>query len=345
MLVSVIVPVRNEAANIQRTLECLCAQEFNPLEYEILVVDGLSEDDTTAQVEAVAQEHAHVRLLTNPKRLSSAARNIGIRASHGRYVIIVDGHCAIHDRGYLTNVVEAFEQSGADSLGRPQPLRTEGASPFQEAVAAARKSWLGHNPDSDIYSEKARFTPPDNVAVAYRREVFDRVGYFDEQFDACEDVEFNTRVRMAGLTCYFTPAIRVDYQPRATLPALLFQMFRYGAGRSRLGRKHRGSITLPSLVPVFWLLWLPVSFALGFVLPFFAMAFCGSLLLYSLSILAESLRLSIRRPARLLTRTPFVFFAIHIGFGWGFLRDRLAPFTFRQRTSGRLLGFRRSVLP
>ena len=159
----------------------------------------------------------HLQVLSNPKRLSSAARNVGVRHARGRYLVIVDGHCAIHDRQYLSKMAAAFERSGADCLGRPQPLRVEGASAFQLAVAAARESWLGHNPDSDIYSDRPRYVPPDNVAVAYKREVFDKVGLFDEQFDACEDVEFNTRVRQAGLTCYFEPAIRADYQPRGTL--------------------------------------------------------------------------------------------------------------------------------
>src|SRR5947207_3179263 len=83
---------------------------------------------------------------------------------------------------------EAFQRSRADCLGRPQPLRVEGATRFQLAVALARESWLGHNPDSANFANRERFVTPDNVAVAYRREVFDRVGLFDESFDACEDV-------------------------------------------------------------------------------------------------------------------------------------------------------------
>lgn len=323
MLVSVIVPVRNEAAHIRHTLDCLRNQQFESSQFEVIVVDGLSDDATANLVQECQTNFPNLHLLSNPKRLSSAARNVGIRHAIGQYIVIIDGHCAIQDPRYLANLVDAFEESGADSLGRPQPLRVEGANSFQLAVATARESWLGHNPDSDIYSDKARFVQPDNVAVAYRREVFDKVGYFDEQFDACEDVEFNTRVRRAGLTCYFTPAIRVDYQPRANVRGLVYQMFRYGMGRSRLGRKHPDSMTLPSLVPVLWLIWLPFTFSLGYLSPVFAAAFCISLLVYSLAILGESLRLSRGQIWRLNLRVPIIFFAIHIGFAWGFLRDRV----------------------
>lgn len=323
MLVSVIIPVRNESAHIQQTLAHLHRQEFDADEFEIIVVDGESEDQTVFRVQEVAHSFRHLHVLSNPKRYSSAARNLGIRHARGQYILIVDGHCAIHNRHYLSNLIEAFMQSGADCLGRPQPLRSNDATDFQDAVALARESWLGHNPDSANFSNRPRFVSPDNVAVAYRREVFDRVGLFDEQFDACEDVEFNTRVRQAGMTCYFTPSIRVDYQPRETLRGLIFQMFRYGTGRSRLSRKHPGSVTLPSLAPAVWLIWLPLSFALGFLSPLFAVAFCLSLLFYSISVLCESLRLTVFKRSRLGVHVPFIFFSIHIGYGWGFLRERL----------------------
>jgi len=329
MLVSVIVPVRNEAAHIGETLAFLARQEFPPDQFEIIVVDGQSDDDTAGRVAGLQAEIPQLKLFANPRRLSSAARNVGIRGSTGWYVVIVDGHCQIHDPLYLRKLVDAFESSGADCLGRPQPLRTAGASCFQRAVAVARESWLGHNPDSDIYSAEARFVPPDNVAVAYRREVFDKVGLFDEMFDACEDVEFNTRVREAGLTCYFTPAIRVDYQPRGTLQGLVFQMSRYGSGRSRMWRKHPQSITLPGLVPAAWLVWLTLTFGLGFANNLFASAFCLSLVVYSMSLVGESLRLAHAQPLAILARTPVIFAAIHIGYGWGFLRDRLTTLTSR----------------
>lgn len=323
MLISVIVPVRNEAPNIRQTLDCLHRQDFDPSKCEVIVVDGLSEDATTTIVREIQPRFPNLRLLSNPKRLSSAARNIGIQHARGQFIVIVDGHCAIHDPRYLANLVEAFQRSGADCLGRPQPLRTEGATKFQQAVALARESWLGHNPDSDNFATRERFVAADNVAVAYRREVFARVGLFDESFDACEDVEFNTRVRQAGLTCFFTPAIRVDYQPRSTLTGLFHQMFRYGWGRSRLGRKHRSAVTLPSLVPVMWFLWLPVGIVLSLFSTVFAIAFAASLATYLFAVLGESVRVSWKRSLRFAPSVPLIFFTIHLGFAWGFIRERI----------------------
>ncbi len=243
--VTVIVPVRNEAACIERTLCRLTAQNYDPCRFEIIVADGRSTDQTVPVVRRMQAKHSNIRLLYNPRRLSSAARNLGVRHGRGDLFIIVDGHCDIADVNYLKKMVSAFQRSGADCLGRPQPLEIECPSSLQQAIGLARSSWLGHNPSSFIFSSSEQFVDASSVAVAYRREVFERVGFFDERFDACEDVELNTRIDAANLKCWFTPDIVVHYHPRSSLKGLAYQMSRYGRGRLRLGWKHPKSLTAP----------------------------------------------------------------------------------------------------
>ena len=149
--VSIIVPIRNEANYIGATLRTLLDQDFPQAEFEVLVADGGSTDATVAIVRGLQAEYPNLRLYFNPQRISSAARNLAIRHMSGRYAVIIDGHCHIPDRDYLRNVVDAFEASGADTLGRPQPLDSPNPTPFQRAVAVARASRLGHNPESDIF--------------------------------------------------------------------------------------------------------------------------------------------------------------------------------------------------
>ena len=249
LFVSVVVPVRNEAPCIERTLQCLLAQDYDPGRFEVLVIDGESNDGTPEIVARMARDHANLRLLQNPQRLSSAARNVGIRNARGEVVLVVDGHCEVNDRQHLRRLAAAFQHSGADCIGRPQPLDVAGTSAVQRAIAAARGSRLGHHPDSFIYSSHSRIVPAKSVAVAYRRGVFERVGYFDETFDACEDVELNHRIDLARLKCLFAPEVAVRYVPRNTLRGLFRQMVRYGRGRVRLWRKHPETMTLKTLLP------------------------------------------------------------------------------------------------
>jgi succinoglycan biosynthesis protein ExoA len=318
--ISIIMPVRNESASILRTLKPLLAQNYDPARYEILVVDGESTDGTPQLVRELEPKHSNLKLLTNPGRLSSAARNIGIRQARGDLLVIVDGHSDVETGDYLREVAASFERSGADCLGRPQPLDVAGASPLQQAVAMARASWLGHHPASHIYSDMERKVPPQSVAVAYRRSVFEKIGPFDEAFDACEDVEFNHRVDKAGLTCVLSPNIRVRYQPRSSLRGLFRQMARYGRGRVRLLCKHPETFSLASLVPGIFVLALIIGGMASCFSATAAICYSAALAVYTAVVLTISGWIALKsRNLRPAVWLPFVFPTIHIGCGVGAL--------------------------
>jgi succinoglycan biosynthesis protein ExoA len=316
--ISVIVPVRNEAASLERTLRVLLAQDFPRDQFEVIVADGASTDATVPVVRRLQGEFSNLKLVYNPGRFSSAGRNTALRHASMDVAVIVDGHCHVPDRHYLKNLAAAFDASGADCLGRPQPLDVPDPTPFQRAVSVARSSRLGHNPGSDIYSDRPKFVAPQSTAVAYTRAVFHRVGLFDEAFDACEDVEFNERVHAAGLTCYFAPSARVVYEPRKGVPALFYQLSRYGLGRARLAFKHPSSLTLPALVPPLWLAWIVVGAVMSLFVPFVGLAWLAGLGLYAAVLVAAGLVLGRGEPMRVRVRIPAVFAAVHLGFAWGF---------------------------
>jgi glycosyltransferase involved in cell wall biosynthesis len=319
--VSVIVPVRNESRSIEPTLRSLLTQEFPREAFEVIVADGCSTDDTVPIVRRLQGEFPNLKLVFNPGRFSSAGRNTALRHATKDVAVIVDGHCQLPDRHYLRNVSDAFAVSGADCLGRPQPLGSPSPTPFQQAVSVARSSRLGHNPDSDIFSDVPKFIPPQNTAVAYTRTVFHRVGLFDERFDACEDVEYNERVHAAGLTCYFAPSVKVIYHPRRDLAGLFYQLSRYGMGRARLAFKHPRSLTLPALVPPAWLAWLVLGGVMSLFVPGLGWAWLAGVALYLAVLCAAGVMLTRGRPFGVTRRVPLVFAGIHCGFAWGFLKE------------------------
>lgn len=321
--VTVIVPVRNEARSVEQTLRSLLTQDYPAGQFEVIVADGGSTDDTVPIVRRVQAEYSNLRLVFNPDRYSSAGRNLAVQHMAGDVAVVVDGHCHVPDRNYLRNLVDAFETSGADCLGRPQPLDTEDPTPFQKAVSIARQSRLGHNPDSDIFSDEAKYVPPQNTAVAYRRSVFHRVGLFDRTFDACEDVEFNYRVHRAGMTCYFDPRLKIIYHPRSTWKGLFVQLARYGSGRARLALKHPRSITLPALGPPAWALWVALGWLPALIVAGLGWVYAASVIFYLSSLLAAAFWLGRGQPTPIAARIPGVFLAIHFGFAWGFIREYL----------------------
>jgi succinoglycan biosynthesis protein ExoA len=324
--ISVIVPVRDEASHIQRTLTQLLTQEYDSKRYEVIVVDGQSTDGTWDLVAALQKDYPNLRLLRNPKRWSSASRNMAIGVAQGDILVIIDGHCDVDDPAYLIHLAHAFERSGADCVGRPQPLDISGATVLQRAIALARSSRLGHHPESWIYSDVERYVPPQSVAVAYRRHVFDRIGLFDENFDACEDVELNHRIARAGMTCFFTPRVQVRYVPRGSLGGLFRQMIRYGRGRCRLLRKHPDTLSIPALLPAVLLGGFLIGPSFTWLSPWMLAGYLGGLGLYLLTVLSFSLTLAARaRDIQVLGWLPPVFATVHFGAGAGFLQELAAP--------------------
>jgi glycosyltransferase involved in cell wall biosynthesis/GT2 family glycosyltransferase len=323
--ISVVLPVRNEAACIGSVLDGLLAQDYPEKRFELLVVDGFSSDGTGEIVLRCAQgSPVSIQLLQNPKRWSSAGRNIGITASRGEFVAFVDGHCEIVSRNLLRDIASLFSETGADCLCRPQPLAALGGK-TAEIIAAARASFFGHAADStifDTYSE--RFLNPTSSGAIYRRRVFEQVGHFDESFDACEDLEFNYRVNRAGLVAYSSPRLMVAYQARTTYSSLWKQMTRYGRGRFRFMCKHPDAITSTQLALPGFTVVLAVCLAAGLRFPvclYSAAALAGTYVAVSLAV---SARMALQQRSLRLLAAPMAFAAIHFGLANGFLQEAVA---------------------
>ncbi len=313
--VSVVLPVLNEERDIGRLLGEVLSQEPPAGGFELLVVDGGSSDSTRGVVLELAFLHPNLRLLDNPGRLSSAGRNVGAREARGKYVLYLDGHCAVPRKDYLRRMQEIFEATGAACLCRPQPLNRMCEGDWAKAISAARHSPLGHNPGSDIYGGEPGFTDPQTAGAAYTREAILDLGGYDERFDACEDVEFNMRVAKAGLPAFRHPDLTIEYRPRSTPKGLFRQMERYGRGRGRLMARHPGVVPWPLVLITGYLLAAMLSSVLGglrVALPAFGIPAVAVALL----VAGESIRLAGLRS--LAPRVALSFFVIYAGLLLGF---------------------------
>lgn len=330
-LISIVMPVRNERKTLPALLESLAKQDYPTDSFEVLVADGRSEDGTREFVEEYGRSSPmRVLLVDNPGIRSGPGRSAGVRQCSGEFIVFVDGHCHIPSHLLLRDTVRIFEESQADCLSRPQPLLAPVGSPMGQIIANVRASTLGHGRDSLIYDMRyAGFVDPASSGASYRRQVFYTVGLYDESFDACEDVEFNTRVRKAGLTAYTDPALAVYYEPRSNLKALFLQMTRYGSGRVRLARKHPDGISVSQFAPLILLLCCVLAAVAIVILLFHAVPSwllalaCLPVVAYLAAVLASSIALARKHGLGYLLRAPGIYVAIHFGLGCGMLRELL----------------------
>lgn len=320
-LISVVVPVRNEERFIARTIQFLLDQDYPPEKVEILVGVAPSEDRTAEVVQAISARYARVRYFDNSHGLSSAARTLGAQMAGGEIIIFVDGHVYIDNARLLRNTVRLMQEKKVAILSRPQFLDTPENTFFQRAVSLARKSPLGHGLDSTIYTTEEKYVDPSSSGASYRREVFEKVGYFDPAFDACEDVEFNYRCAQAGFRSFTSMNLVVYYYPRSTLGSLFRQMSRYGAGRFRLARRHPKSLSFGTLVPPLFTAGMPLLALLALIWKPLMHPFLIAFLLYLAGLFISSLTLAARHGWRYFPVLPAIYLTLHVALGCGFLKE------------------------
>lgn len=318
--VTVLVPMRNEAATIEACLESILANDVPDGELELLVLDGQSSDASPAIVEALSRRDHRVRLLSNPARLQAAAFNRGLAEARGEFLVRMDAH-TIYESDYVAECIRLLEETGAAGVGGVQ--RAAGRTPTGDAIAAAVSSRFAAGDAKYRHATEAAWV--DTVYLgAWRTATLRAVGGMNPDWAVNEDYEMNVRLRAAGGRMYLSPTIRSTYFVRGSLAKLARQYFRYGFWKVRTLRKHPGSLRWRQLVaPAFVLSLLAAP---GFV-ALVGLAGLLHLAAYAVANLMASIRIARRRGWALLPRLPIIFFLIHASWGSGFLAGLVAwPF-------------------
>jgi succinoglycan biosynthesis protein ExoA len=325
--VSVVLPIRNEADHIEACLERLLRQDYPHDLLEILVIDGASDDGTREVVERVRANHpdADLRLLDNPERTVPPALNIGIRAARGAVIVRMDGH-AVPAGDYVSACVAALARSGAANVGGV--VVAEGATAFGQAVALATQHPLGAGDAKHRIGGAAGDV--DTVPFgAFRREVFEKVGLFDESLVRNQDYEFNVRIRAAGERVHFDPRIRFAYTPRGSVRALWSQYLQYGWWKVETVRRHPASLRWRQAVPPAFVLFLLVALLAAPWSGLAAGALVAAVTVYLGTLGAVAVRVA--RPPATPPKVLLAFVVLHFAFSFGFLLNVMSGGTYPYR--------------
>lgn len=327
--VSIVIPIRNEAATIGSLLDGVLAQDYPADRFEVLVVDGASTDGSAAVVETYARRDPRVRLLQNPRCIVPTALNIAIRAARGDIICRIDGHTRVAP-DYVRIGVETLARSGADNVGGP--MRSTGGGWFGDAVATATGSRFGIGSYFHYGSEEREV---DTVYLGmWPRRVFARIGLFDEELVRNQDDELNYRLRKAGGRVLMTPAMRSWYQNRQSVTGLLRQYYQYGLWKVRVLQKHPRQMSWRHFVPPILVAALAGTTLLSGVVPEAVTASRIVFGLYVAAVLTVAGGLALRRGVRAWLATALAFVSIHCAWGAGFLNG-LVSFAGRWRTPER----------
>lgn len=339
-LVTLLIPMKNEARYIRGCLESVFAQDYPVL--EIIVLDGLSTDDSAAIVAEMIAGRGDSRLLPNPRVIQSAAWNLGIQASRGEIVGIVSAHSELAP-DYVSRLVETLERTGADLAGGPTVAVADGL--LSRAIALAINSPFGAGNARFHYTTTE--IEVDTVFMgACRREVYRRLGGFDEELVRNQDDEFSYRLRKAGGRIVCNPAIRSRYFSRGSLRGLALQYFQYGKWKVRVMQKHRRQMQWRQFIPIALLLALAGSAAWAAFAPAGRTAFAVVAGTYLTGVVFAALLQARRSGFRFFLPLLAVYPILHLSYGLGMLTglfrfwnrwgDRLGSIPSWEEIAGRL---------
>src|SRR5690606_32422467 len=233
--VSVVLPVRNEAAYIRRAVASVLRAADGLADVEIIVVDGMSDDGTAEIAAELALSDPRIKLLRNPHRTVPHAMNLAIEAAAGDVIVRVDGHAEIAPDFMSAALAELEAHPECACVGGPIESVSEGS------VAAAISNAMGST--FGVGNARFRTGGPDGYIDTlafgvYRKADLKAIGKFDETLTRNEDDELNYRLVKSGRKIWFSNAIRSRYYVRPTLTKLFKQYFQYGYWKVYVNRKH-----------------------------------------------------------------------------------------------------------
>ena len=322
MKISFIIVAFNAAGSLNALLEDLLAQTIPHEQIEALLVDSASTDATRAiMLDFARTAPFEVKVLDNPKRWLASGINVALGAATGDAIIRLDAHARI-PKDFLQKNLQALERGedivggcvlgGAPSGAWESVLRTVDTSRFCGGAAPFRNGG------------EARYV--DTLAYAlYRREVYDKVGLYDERLRRTEDNDMHYRMRKAGYRFRFSPTIRSYHAARPTLRGQLRQKWGNGYWIGRTMRIQPRCFAPRHLIPALFVLALLAGLLLC---PLTAWPLAGLLLVYGAADVVFAVRSALSQPrGRLLCllTLPVLFPLVHVVYGAGTLLGLAAP--------------------
>ncbi|MCL6582179.1 MAG: glycosyltransferase family 2 protein [bacterium] len=335
-IVSIVIPCRNEERYIDKCLDSIVTNDFPKDMLEVLVIDGLSEDKTREIIRRYSNQYSYIKLLDNQKKIVSTALNLGIKNAKGNIIIRMDAH-NIYKKDYISKCVKyILSEYNADNVGGICITLPGNNTRLAKAIALSLSHPFGvGNAFFRIGSKEPKYV--DTVPFGcYKREVFDKIGYFDEDLIRNQDDEFNLRLIKSGGKILLVPEIVSYYYARDSLLKLWRMYFQYGYFKPLVVLKVGGVFTWRQLIPIVFISGVIISGLLSFILkPFFWM-FLLLISTYSLANLFFSFSLGLQKERRCIFFLPIAFPVIHFSYGLGYLKGILDFVVWREQRRKRI---------
>ena len=310
--VSIVIPCRNEEKYIGKCLDSILNSDYDKSLLEVFVCDGMSEDKTESTILLYSQ-YSFIKLLKNKHKTTPYALNLGINNSSGDVIMILGAHAELSS-DYISQCIATFHLD--EKIGCVGGLlQTISEDEQTKSIAKAMSSSFGVG--NAYFRTGAKEGYVDTVAFgAYKKEVFNTAGLFDESLTRNQDDEFNYRITKAGYKIYLNPSIKATYYSRSSLSKLFGQYFQYGYWKVFVNKKHHAITTFRQMIPAIFVIFFLTGSILAFISIFFLFAFLSIFFLYLLlACIAAAKAKNIKDFFMML----FAIFILHFSYGIGYI--------------------------
>jgi len=313
--ISVIIPILNEEKYIAKCLDSIIESDFDKNNMEVLLVDGGSKDKTIDIIKEYQQKYPFFKLLHNPKKIVPVAMNLGIKEAKGEYIIRLDAHSS-YPKDYFSTLIKYHKELNADNVGAVVITEVKNKNNTSNAIKNVLSDKLGVG-GSDFRNGVDEIKEVDTVPFGcYKKEVFDKIGYYDERLVRNQDIELNKRLKKAGGKIYLIPDINCTYYARESFKDLAKNNFNNGKWNilTAYFTKTFSSLSLRHFIPMLFVLSLIIFGILSFVNKIFLYIF--------LVILTPYLSIISIRSFQIKKGTTFIhqflaFIILHFSYGLG----------------------------
>ncbi len=315
-LISIVLAIRNEDKYITKCLQSCYRQTIDCALFEIIIVDGLSEDNTLEKVREFQISHPglSITILENKNRLQASGWNIGFKYSKAKYFIMLGGHTVI-EPDFLEINLKMHAENDVPCVGGL--VSALGEDDKSKAIGLAFNTTLGAGNAKYWYGKKDAFV--ETVAFGmYKREVIEKVGHLDEKIVRGQDWELNFRIVQQFGRMLFSPLIKSYYFARSNYSKLWKRQYEAGAWKIYIIKKHHQSILIRHLIPSIFVIFILISLALSLT-NLNHVLFPLVLTIYCLIILFYATKYTWKEHKRLFFKVVKAFIIIHFGYGLGFL--------------------------
>ncbi len=315
MKFTLISPTFKRPDEVTEFLESLLSQNHHS--FEVILGDGTPGDTLRPELKRFESNGHYPLTIVYEEYLSvSDGRNRAAEHAKGEYIIFLDSDCIIPEN-YLNNIEDYLKQNPLDAFGGPDAAHKDFTT-LQKAISYSMTSIFTTGGIRGKKNHVGAYHPR-GFNMGMKRSVFEAVGGYSE-FRCGEDIELSIRIIKAGYKVGLIEEAFVYHKRRTSLKQFFKQVFRFGAARINIYKRHKEELKLTHMFPFAFLLFMITVVVLQFT-PFTELALyaAGAFAAYLVAIFAGALLESQNIGVAFLSIATSI--TMLSGYGWGFFRN------------------------